>query len=204
MTDDNPTEVSFEDRLRAARGGDAEALEGLLHQTGTRIRRLARSRLGPRLRREIQTSDVVQSTYFDIVRDIRKIDAQTEDDFVRWVGCVLENNLRQKTRYFDAKKRQAPPTLEQDLRHREPAPSTASAESHLGERVHLVCRALKELPEDYQQIILLRVIEDRSHDDIADLMGRPPGSTRMLLSRARTALTLALDQLEENDADETS
>jgi len=39
---------------------------------------------------------------------------------------------------------------------------------------------LAQLPEDYQTVIHLRILEERSTEEIASLMGRSPGAVRVL------------------------
>lgn len=51
-----------------------------------------------------------------------------------------------------------------------------------------VARALSRLSEDHRRIIVLREIEDRSYDDIADRLGVPVGTVRSRLTRARQHL----------------
>ena len=48
--------------------------------------------------------------------------------------------------------------------------------------------ALEQLPEDYRQVIMLRNIEDLSHEEVASRMQRTPGAVRMLWLRALAAL----------------
>ena len=61
----------------------------------------------------------------------------------------------------------------------------------------LVSRALEDLGEDYRQVIILRLVEGRTHKEVGELLGRTEAATRMLLSRARAALALARDRLRD-------
>ena len=54
--------------------------------------------------------------------------------------------------------------------------------------------ALALLPEDYQTVIRLRVIESRPSKEVAELMGRNPDAIRQLQRRATIALRAALRQ----------
>ena len=47
---------------------------------------------------------------------------------------------------------------------------------------------LARLPKDYQTVLLLRIFEGLSAEEVAEQMGRTAGAVRMLQLRALTAL----------------
>ena len=67
---------------------------------------------------------------------------------------------------------------------------------YMSQAIHLMhCRevaaqAIKQLDERSQQIILLRFFEEKSHDEIAEIMNLSTGNVRVIQSRA-------LKQMEE-------
>ena len=67
----------------------------------------------------------------------------------------------------------------------EPSPSSA-LESEETRRT--IQQALVDLPGDYQQVLVLKYIEDMPVHQISEVMGRSPKSVEGLLSRARKAL----------------
>ncbi|MAG56728.1 MAG: hypothetical protein CMJ83_10595 [Planctomycetes bacterium] len=192
------------DDLAKARGGDRNALDRLLDHVQGRLKRLAEGRIGPGLRAKIRTSDVLQSTYLDVVKSVQRFDGDDEDAFVAWVARIMENNIRDKGKYFQARKRREPdgPTvsLNEADKVRTPGP-TPSMEAVRAEDLVLVSRALDGLAEDYRQVILLRMVEGKSHKDVGDVLGRSEAATRMLLSRARAALALELERLRSVDGE---
>jgi RNA polymerase sigma-70 factor (ECF subfamily) len=56
----------------------------------------------------------------------------------------------------------------------------------------LIRDALETLPSDYQTVIRLRVVETRSSQEVAELMGRNADAVRQLQRRALQALRAAL------------
>jgi RNA polymerase sigma-70 factor (ECF subfamily) len=56
------------------------------------------------------------------------------------------------------------------------------------EEVEAIKRALKKLPEEYQEIIRLRVILDVPTQEVAEWMSKSSGAVRVLLHRALKAL----------------
>lgn len=203
MTGPNP--LSFREDLSLARSGNHDALDRLLERTQPRFQRLAEARIGDRLRRHLRRSDVLQSTWLDVLRGIKDFDGDTEEQFVSWVGTILENNIRRQDRYFSARKRAVPERLSQVERlikqlpkRRSPSPSSQFANQ---ENLLIVSRALATLRDEYRQIILLAIVEDRSHKEIAELLGKSETAVRMLLCRSRAALNVAVSRLERQNRD---
>lgn len=71
-----------------------------------------------------------------------------------------------------------------------PAPDEVDA---LPER-EAVARALRSLPDDYQLVVHLRLVEDYAFEDVARVMGRTVGACQMLMLRAGRALRDALER----------
>lgn len=184
--------------LQQARSGDREALERLIVRTAERIGGLIEGRLGPNLRKKIRPSDIFQSAYLQVVRDIGEFEGQDEDAFVRWVGRVIENNIRMKARFFGAEKRRSDREADASTSDWISAARTPSSEISKIEDLLLVGRAFEQIREDYREVILMRTVDGLSHEDIAEKTGRSAGAARMLLSRARAALCLEVEKLEKS------
>ena len=59
--------------------------------------------------------------------------------------------------------------------------------------VRLIERALRNVPDRFRELLVLRELEDLSYRELADVMGIPMGTVMSTLSRARQALRGALD-----------
>jgi len=64
-----------------------------------------------------------------------------------------------------------------------------------GETTAALHRTLRELPERYRDVIILCDLEERSYEDVARLIGRPVGTVRSRLHRARALLSAKLKRL---------
>ncbi len=53
---------------------------------------------------------------------------------------------------------------------------------------------LSRLPDDYQTVIRLRILEERPTDEVAMLMRRSPGAVRVIQHRAIVALRAEFDK----------
>jgi len=50
------------------------------------------------------------------------------------------------------------------------------------------------LKPEYKEVVVLKKIEELSHAEIAERLGKNTGAVRMLLARAMAALTLAYSE----------
>ena len=57
----------------------------------------------------------------------------------------------------------------------------------------LIARAMRNLPDRFQQLLVLRELEGLSYRELSDVMGIPMGTVMSSLSRARQALRGALE-----------
>jgi RNA polymerase sigma-70 factor (ECF subfamily) len=80
----------------------------------------------------------------------------------------------------------------------EPAPFTVMESEEIHQSVH---QALEGLPQDYQEVLVLKYLEEMPVLEISQVMGRSPKSVEGLLSRARKAMR---DNLAENNGGENS
>jgi RNA polymerase sigma-70 factor (ECF subfamily) len=193
-------ERAFAGWLAAARSGDEDALERILASTEQRLRRVVDRRLGPRLRASLRRSDVLQNTYLAMLDALPRFTGSTPDDFVSWVARMIENDIRRQHRWFGAAKRRAQSRTSQRnlLAGILMAPvATPSAEVSRNEERAAVREALARLEPDHAKVIELSVFEGLTHREVAERLGRSEGACRMLLLRARAALALELERLDD-------
>jgi len=64
------------------------------------------------------------------------------------------------------------------------------------EELHEVLQqCLDELPDHYRMTFVLRTIEDLSYEEIAEVLGCPPGTVKSRLNQARQLLRKRLEEL---------
>ena len=93
------------DDIQQARRGDRDALNRVLTAIQSRLRAAASSRLGVPLRAKMATSDLLQSTYVDVVRSIKDFAGDDAQTLVAWVTRIMENNLRDRLRFYGRQRR---------------------------------------------------------------------------------------------------
>ena len=190
--------------LREARAGSAKALGDALEACRGYLLTVAQRELDPDLRAKGGASDLVQQTFLEAQRDFARFEGETEAELLAWLRRLLLNNLANFARDYRATaKRQVARevglpdadssrlgdvTLAGDV----PSPSK-QAMAH--ERTEAVLQALEKLPPSYRQVVLLRYREERSFEEIGQLMGRSANAVRKLWLRAVERLKKDLIEL---------
>jgi RNA polymerase sigma-70 factor, ECF subfamily len=192
-----PDASDFTQRLSAARTGNRSELGRLFEAARPRLADAARSLVGPGARERVRTSDLVQSALLEGLQGLGSFRGTTQGEFASWLHRILENNLRDRDRYFRATRRggnRKPVTCDLDelVGAREPKPADAAVAT---ESLVQLSQAIGRLGRDHQRILLLCVTRGLSHEEVSEVMGRSEGASRVLLARARASLLVELDRL---------
>jgi RNA polymerase sigma-70 factor (ECF subfamily) len=196
--------------LQAARAGDHPALGRLLELYRNYLRLLARLQVGRRLRGKTDPSDLVQETFLAAQRAFGQFRGSTEGELVDWLRQILASKLVDLARrYLGAARRdvrlerQLADDLDDSSRALSAAllapSSTPSQRAVRRERAVLLADAIKSLPEDYGEVIILRHLEGLPLAAVAARMGRSVESVKKLWVRgiARLRQTLAGPEVED-------
>ena len=74
--------------LREARHGSPEALEVLFERYGRRLHGLIRLRLGAKLRRQLESRDILQATLLKAFQGIDRFDGSGSGPLMAWLGSI--------------------------------------------------------------------------------------------------------------------
>ncbi|MFQ3594255.1 MAG: sigma-70 family RNA polymerase sigma factor [Gemmataceae bacterium] len=200
--------VPIEELIAQARSGDRTACEVLFARYQPYLLVLARSQLGRHLRGKCEASDVVQQTLLEAFRDFAHFQGQREVELLAWLRRMLANNLYNEARRFATQARatereisldqiclgldQSSLLLGQQVAASGPTPIQDALQR---EQSVLVATALAQLAEDYQTVLILRVFEGLSAEEVAVRLNRTAGAVRMLQMRALAALKEAIQTL---------
>lgn len=128
--------------------------------------------------------DLAQETF---VRAWERIDTyDASRPFKAWIARIAGNLAIDRYR-ADSRR---PRTTDIDemgatLATKGPGPAAATIES---ERQRELLSRLRELPEHYRQVIVLRFLEELSYEEIAELLDLPMGSVKTRIFRGREML----------------
>lgn len=180
--------------LARGRSGDQAAQGELLALCRNYLRVLARTQIDKYLRVRCDDSDLVQETLVDALRDFPKFVGTTEPELLAWLRRILIRNLADQVKRNKAQARnwQRQQSLEEMLDRSCLAVQTAlaagisspSVQASRREETLRLADALAALAPDYRDVIVLRHLQNLKFEQIAVRMGRSPGATRMLWTRA--------------------
>jgi RNA polymerase sigma-70 factor (ECF subfamily) len=195
------TDIPISDLIQRCRQGDPAAREQLFDRYRHYLWLLAQGQLGRHLRAKCDPSDLVQQTLLEAYRDFPHFAGNHEGELLAWMRQILAHNLFNEARRFAAQQRNPARevSLEQlraGLDHSSAVlgrclPADTQPPSQVAVQREAALRladVMARLPEDYRTVLLLRVCEGLSAEEVAQQMERSPGAIRMLQMRALTAL----------------
>jgi RNA polymerase sigma-70 factor (ECF subfamily) len=184
--------LSVPELLEQARAGDAAARNRLFEMCRSYVAISAKAEMASWLRAKVDASDLIQQTLLEAHRGLDKFRGNTEAEWLGWLRQILAHNAADFVRQFHGvEKRKAArevPLQTADESHGElQLADGGDSPSQIVLRKELqlqMADAIARLPEDYQQVIILRNMQRLPFDEVAELMGRSRPATQMLWARA--------------------
>jgi RNA polymerase sigma-70 factor (ECF subfamily) len=194
----------FQRRLDCARGGDSQALGQLLQWYANYLTILANTQLDRRIRQRVSPSDIVQDVMLAAHRDFPDFRGHSPGELLNWIRRILINTLHRsiathvKAGKRDVRREVSMESISQKL-DRSAAqllallPDKVKSPSHCvsaaEESMRLVAE-LNRLRPQYRDVIVYRVMQGLSFDEIALLMDKTSAAVRIMWLRALDAFRL--------------
>src|SRR5256714_1324033 len=159
-----------------ARAGNDRAFEAIVARYRSRLLRHCAGILPPE-----RAEDAVQQAFLNAYKAITA--GEAEIALRPWLYRVAHNASLNLLRQNGWNHEQIPEDFDGVVQ-----PPQAVEQS---EYLRQVVRSVKDLPERQRNAIVLRELEGRSYEEIAEALGVTDGAVRQLLNRARTALRAA-------------
>jgi RNA polymerase sigma-70 factor (ECF subfamily) len=171
--------------LKRVAKGDDEAFRLLFE----RHHRLAYSVIYRHLGVQSEAEDLVQEAFLRVYRNAATWEPTAK--FSTWLYTVVSNlclnykrdRARDKLRLVSGGDESSNP-LEQMAATEEPDVDGMDAD----ERASLIRAAIQELPENQRMALILSRYEDKSYEEVAEILGTSVAAVKSLTSRARTTL----------------
>lgn len=175
--------------ITRAQRGDKMAISSLYSMYVQNIYKYVRYRVDS----EALAEDITSEVFLRMVRELPRY-RYTGSPISAWLyriahNCVMDLYRKQRRELSD----ELPEELPGDAA--DPLDTVALAEDHAQLR-----GALQSLSSDYQDVLILRFINDVSHAEVAEIMGKTEASTRVLQHRALKALGTALRAIQQGRA----
>jgi RNA polymerase sigma-70 factor (ECF subfamily) len=186
--------------LERAQAGDAQAADQLLDRHRPFMCQVVELRFNPRLRARVAPSDVVQEAQVDAFLRLADYLRRRPMPFRLWLRkTAQERLLKVQRRHLEAACRpvgrevplpaRSSAVLGQQLLARGPAPGARLDRSEIARRVR---EAVARLPEDDQEVLLMRNFEGLSNPEIGYLLGLDPAAVSKRHGRALLRLRALL------------
>lgn len=179
----DPDRIEEQLMVLLARQGNGDAFRGLVDRYDRRLLYFVRRILGE----SDGAFDVLQSVWLTVHRKFRRL--KSPEAFRVWIYRIAHDRavteLRRRTRR---------PVLFEDVAAVEPIVETGSEQAAF-ENAELVHAALRDLSIDHRRVLTLHFLEEMPVEEIAEVVGRPPGTVKSRLHYARTALRRRIEEL---------
>lgn len=187
MADD---QMSMEQLLQRARGGDEKALAELLENYRPYLLMIANQDLESDIKPKIAASDVVQESMVTAHEAFGRFEGTCEAELRGWLRKILINDMHHTRRAFKGtQKREL--GRERSLQYESSTdfglvdPNLTPGTNALNlEKSELLQAAIAEMPEDYRTVLQLHSFERLSFEEVGQKMDRTAGAARKLWTRA--------------------
>ncbi len=129
--------------------------------------------------------DILQNVFIKVYKNMKEFDQSLR--FSSWIYRICYNEMID---WYRKKKREPSVSFDADetiLHSLTSTDDTSSVALH-EEQKTLLKKALSALDKKYQDIIELRFYEEKSYEEIADILQIPPGTVAIHLNRAKKIL----------------
>ena len=170
-------------------GRREQALAAILRAFKRKVFGLARSYLNDREAAE----DVAQEVFIKVWKALPRFDGRATVS--TWIYTITRNTSLSALRARRATASLSDPGVALEVEARE-APGAEPGTDVDGAALR---RLVNALPAKQRQVVTLFYMEDRSHEEVADMLAMPVGTVKTLLHRARARLSAAVGQARENE-----
>jgi len=180
--------TSTYDLLARVEQGDEDAFTALFDKYQKRLALLIYYKLSREMRRLADAEDVLQETFLEAFRDIKRFRYEKPGGFLSWLSKIADHVIADAARFHGRQKRRA-----EIVRFRSvgtpdgPEPVDSATPSRLlaeKESLQALIQKLDSLPDDYRRAILLAKVEGLSNAEMAEQLGRSREAAALLLHRA--------------------
>ena len=192
---------SFEALVDRARAGDQEARDTIFSECRDYLLYVASKNLDRRVQGKCGPSDIVQNTLMNAANAFGNFRGDNSNALHAWLNEILRNELATASRKFlgtakrNVRREQISKTESQFWRVQRQITDTVatpSSEAIISEDAAELRAAMKRMPDDYRNVLILRNWDRLSFQQIATRFDRTENAVKKLWARALTRLETEL------------
>ncbi len=144
--------------FQQARQGSREAINAVFERYGHRLHALIRFRLGPHLRRRLESRDILQATLLKAFKGIGRFEGSGSRSMMAWLGTIARDEIYDQADFYGRQKRDAgrDTTLDERVDPLVRQVHTEASRLQLQADAERLEQALDQLNKAQREIILLR------------------------------------------------
>lgn len=139
-----------------------------------------------------EVSDILQEAFIKMYRHLNEYDEELK--FSTWAYRITHNQAIDTLRSVEIRPFLSQVALE-DVEQFVPTKTDSEADFLRQDDMERVRRAILGLPLAYRNVLVLRFLEEKSYEEIVDIVKKPKGTIATLIRRGRAAL---LEELRQN------
>ncbi len=182
--------------VKAAKKGDQEAFSELVEKYSHQVFALCIKILND----YGEAEDLTQEVFLKVYKNIKKFKGKSK--FSTWLYQITLNaainrvNYLKKRHHYDISSINVTSVRggDEDYGIDLADPSRTSEDDVIGKETYqIILKAINELPEEFRVVILLRDVEEKSYQEIAEILNVPEGTVKSRIHRAREILKKKLE-----------
>lgn len=198
---DMDSSTPFDEALRAARQGDAGAIDLLTQRFYPTVKKLVHHRLDrdlrngrPWLAARFSTGDVVHEVFLSVLRDLKAFAGESEGAFVGYLAMVVRNRLIDAVRFHEAERRDGRRLAPgQEERNHLGSATDPANRADISDQVEQLQRELLLFDEREQLLLRARIESLATFRELAEQLGYESESgARRAYYAAQARLVLVL------------
>jgi len=183
----DPSNIQDRTLISRTQNGDNIAFEELVQKYRHQLLNLVCWHAGP----AADTDDILQAILCKVYFSLKKFDINRP--FYPWLRRIAVNRCFDERRRLRRRKTMTFAELGLDTPNIDAeTPLSFSCNHYSNEKRNdlsdMLAVALRQLPKDYQQVLILHYLEQLPYEEIASMLGCSPQAARVKACRARTAL----------------
>lgn len=132
-----------------------------------------------------EAEEILQEVFLKAWKNLKDFDQSLA--FSSWIYRITHNETISSFRKAKSRGQDTKVSIDEELFH------LSSKELELGDQLDKkiiakkVQAAIEKMPEKYREVLILRYFEDKSYEDISDILKKPMGTVATMVNRAKKA-----------------